>query len=310
MRPVSATPEGWTALPTDGMRKAAFVVQDGDRKVEITAIDLPASAATMLPNVNRWRQQLQLDPMSDDELATSMEAIKVAGIPSAYIELLGPEQPEPRQAILGVVALRKGVAWFFKLSGDAGLALREKQRFQDYVTSVKFEIGGPERPPTAPHGTTPPTTAGAGSSPVIKYETPPGWMPGEVSNMRKAAFTVKDGEQSVTITAIDLPAAAGDVLANVNRWRRQVQLAAVTQDELEMTPIQVAGADGHYVEMMGPEDAKPRLATLAVMFVRADEAWFFKLSGDADLALREKEHFAAFVKSVSFVDGDGNTNDK
>ncbi len=132
------TPEGWTSGKAGGMRKAAFVVQDGERKVDITAIDLAASAGTLLPNVNRWREQIQLGEITQTELDEAASPISVAGVAGQYVELVGPEDADPRQAILGVVAIRGGQAWFFKLWGDADLALREKERFQAFVESIKF----------------------------------------------------------------------------------------------------------------------------------------------------------------------------
>ena len=51
--------------------------------------------------------------------------------------------------------------------------------------------------------------------------------------MRKAAFEIEDGEQRVEMTVIDLSVRAGGLLPNVNRWRGQIQLEKVTQEELD-----------------------------------------------------------------------------
>lgn len=137
----------------------------------------------------------------------------------------------------------------------------------------------------------------------LAYDVPEGWTTGGIGVMRKAAFVVQDGERKVEITAIDLAAAAGALLPNVNRWRGQIELADFTQAELDevVVPIQVAGVEGHYVELLGPEETDPRRAILGVVAIRGQKAWFFKLSGDAELALREKERFQSFVKSVEFT---------
>jgi hypothetical protein len=121
--------------------------------------------------------------------------------------------------------------------------------------------------------------------------------------MRKASFTVKDGSQELLITAIDLSARAGQLLPNVNRWRGQIQLDETTDEELKetATPFQVSGVDGHYVELLGPKDAERREAILGVVVMHEGKAWFFKMTGDAELALREKDRFQGFVKSVRFV---------
>ena len=60
---------------------------------------------------------------------------------------------------------------------------------------------------------------------------------------------------------------------------------------------------------MGPEDAERRLAILRVVAAHDGMTWLFNMTGDADLALREKERFQAFVRSVKFSMADGAQND-
>ena len=121
--------------------------------------------------------------------------------------------------------------------------------------------------------------------------------------MGRAAFHVAEGDQKVEITVIELAGSVETLLPNVNRWRRQIQLGEITQAELEKTvkPIQVAGMEGHYVELLGPEDAQPRLAALRVVASHEGRTWMFSMTGDADLVLREKERFQGFVRSARFA---------
>jgi hypothetical protein len=55
---------------------------------------------------------------------------------------------------------------------------------------------------------------------------------------------------------------------------------------------------------VGPEDAKPRLAMLIVLVNHEGKSWMFRMTGDADLALREKEGFHGFLKSFKLPTGD------
>lgn len=307
------TPEGWETGQVGGMRKAAFVVRDGERKVEITAIDLSARAGELLPNVNRWREQIKLAKITQDELNQTAQPIQVAGVDGHYVELMGSGEADKRQAILAVVAIHGGKSWFFKLWGDPDLALREKERFQQFVKSVRFTTpqhagsGAPHGGSSLPHGGAAP--AGAVKS-SLTYDAPDGWMPGKASRLRKASFVVENDGKKVEITAIDLAAGGGALLPNVNLWRRQIQLEKITQDELDQIafPFQVAGMDGDFVELLGPDDANPRQAILGVVVNRQGRTWFFKLWGDAELALREKDRFQEFVKSVRFGEAGGAEN--
>ncbi len=133
-----ATPEGWTALTVSGMRRAAFEVVDGERKLEITVIHLPQSGGERLANVNRWRNQIGLGDTTAEQLASDLQDIRLAETTGDYVELFGPEQATPREAILVALVDVAGKTWFFKLKGDAELAARERMRFQSLIRSAKF----------------------------------------------------------------------------------------------------------------------------------------------------------------------------
>ena len=141
----------------------------------------------------------------------------------------------------------------------------------------------------------------------LEYEKPDGWIEGQVGGMRKGAFTVTDCDQQAEITVIDLSGSAGDLLANVNRWRGQIQLEPMTQTQLDETTekITIDQSTGDYVELIGPEDADPREAILGAILTDSNRTWFFKLKGPAELAEREKEHFRSFVQSANFDSANG-----
>jgi len=143
------------------------------------------------------------------------------------------------------------------------------------------------------------SAAGSGS---LTYDVPEGWQESEAGGMRKAAFVVNDGEQSVEITVITLPGGAGGLLANVNRWRGQIKLPDTTVEELtkQSQQIDVGDSQGLFVELIGPDTEEKPETILGVILMKADMNWFFKLKGDSALAAREKESFEAFVKSVRF----------
>lgn len=134
-----ATPDGWVQGKAGGMRKAAFYVEDGGHRVDVTVIDLAATAGELLPNVNRWRQQLQLGALTEEQLKKTVQRVEIAGVEGHYVELIGPKGPASGKAILAAVAIVGDKAWFFKLWGDADSALRQKDRFMDFIKSVKFQ---------------------------------------------------------------------------------------------------------------------------------------------------------------------------
>jgi len=150
------------------------------------------------------------------------------------------------------------------------------------------------------------------ASTALRYDTPEGWTLGTVSQMRKAAFEVKDGTQRVEITAIDLPEGAGTLLSNVNRWRKQIELEEITEDDLERqkTIISAGTLSGTYVTMEGPATAERPESIFGVVMLHAGKNWFFKLKGDSELAARERERFESFVRSVRFEMAAGDSDGK
>ena len=80
---------------------------------------------------------------------------------------------------------------------------------------------------------------------------------GGIQIRRQAAFEVKNGDQSVEITATRMPGDASTLLLNVNRWRGQIQLAPASEAELaaDSEKIDIDGASGTYVQLIGAKDA-------------------------------------------------------
>jgi hypothetical protein len=133
------TPPSWTPGKADGMREAAFEVHKDSRRAEITVIALPASSSDLLANVNRWREQVRLDPITPAELAGQREDFAVGGETGHRVKLLGPPNVQPREGILGVICTHGDQTWFFKMKGDAELVEGEQDRFDAFVRNVRFD---------------------------------------------------------------------------------------------------------------------------------------------------------------------------
>ncbi|MEO8499176.1 MAG: hypothetical protein ABI614_29275 [Planctomycetota bacterium] len=114
-------------------REAAFVVNEDNRSAEITVTALGAAAGDILPNVNRWRGQIGLEPVTAEQLAKEAKQVDMNGVEGEYFRLIGPQQ-----AILGVIAVHGGKSWFVKLQGDHDLAVKLQEQFETFVSSIKF----------------------------------------------------------------------------------------------------------------------------------------------------------------------------
>ncbi|MBT6157342.1 MAG: hypothetical protein HOL01_03320 [Planctomycetaceae bacterium] len=264
--PQWTAPSGWSPQGKKGLRLETFHVGTHQPPLEMTVIPLGTMTGggdgAILENLNRWRSQLRLKPITGETLTENIERVKLAKGAEAIVMDLTGEVP---------TSSREGHPPF---------------------------AGGPMANRGNPGAATvpgrPAANTGAGSSP-ISYNTPEGWTEGEKSALRLAAFNVSDGEKTALITVFRFPPSG--VLANVNRWRGQIGLAAMTQADLdkELKSITVDGNEGHLAELVGETQT-----ILAVIVERAGSAWFFKLQGDVELAASEKGRFEAFVKSVKF----------
>ena len=125
------------------MRKAAFAVEDGSRSVAITVVVTEgAMAADIAANVNRWRGQFGLPAADAKDISAIVNPIQIGGTAGSYVEIIGPKDPGPQQAVYGAIAPRSGKVWSITMRGDAELAARERQRFEAFVKSIQFGDGG------------------------------------------------------------------------------------------------------------------------------------------------------------------------
>ncbi|GIW95213.1 MAG: hypothetical protein KatS3mg110_3254 [Pirellulaceae bacterium] len=120
---------------------------------------------------------------------------------------------EPARLMAAVVR-RDGAVWFFKMVASPELAEQHEQGLRQIVQSVTFDAEG------NPHWT-----------------LPEGWSENAGDAIRYRTL-VSSGElgRSVEVSVTRLPATGGDwdayLLANVNRWRGQIGLPALSALEL------------------------------------------------------------------------------
>lgn len=126
-------PEGWRESPGNSMRLVSLAVDHESGESEISVIRLPGGG-DVLPNINRWRGQVKLDPVNAEELKVSLEEIKVDGQAGQFTFLEGPEQ-----SILVAIVEVDGVKWFYKMLGPTPAVQAEQVHFREFLKSVKIK---------------------------------------------------------------------------------------------------------------------------------------------------------------------------
>lgn len=125
-------PEGWTRSAGNAMRLVSLEATTASGKVDISVTLLPGGG-DLLSNVNRWRQQVKLDPVEEAELKKSLEELAVDGRKSSYMLVAGSEQ-----AILAAIVPEGDAKWFFKMQGPKQAVEAEQDHFRQFLQSVKF----------------------------------------------------------------------------------------------------------------------------------------------------------------------------
>lgn len=131
------------------------------------------------------------------------------------------------------------------------------------------------------------------------YETPVNWEERTPSGIRKAelAFSNDTGAAEITVTVF--PGDVGGLLANVNRWRGQVGLAAITAQELPdyTNNCSISNHSGTYVRLEGETRS-----IFGGLLPFHGKTWFFKMSGDTVTVLAQENALQAFLNSVRLED--------
>lgn len=146
---------------------------------------------------------------------------------------------------------------------------------------------GEEMAPEAPHA-------------ELAWKIPAGWKEQPPSSMRVGSFLFRaDNDQSADISVVPLSGEAGGLLANVNRWRGQINLGPVTEEELAKSAqkIQPSGR-----EMILVDFANQGKRVTAAVHTRGERTWFFKMMGEETAVGQAKPSFLQFLKSLKFHD--------
>lgn len=126
-------PDGWTDVPPSAMRYASFAAGTGENKVDVSIVTFSGEGGGDADNVNRWRQQVGLPPMTPADVATQIEPLKTDGAAFSIVDMAGPAA-----RTLAAWTRREGQVWFFKATGPSGAVEKEKPNFVKFVQSVRF----------------------------------------------------------------------------------------------------------------------------------------------------------------------------
>ncbi|HMJ06523.1 MAG TPA: hypothetical protein VK474_09740 [Chthoniobacterales bacterium] len=306
-----SAPAGWEEKPASGFRKGSFLVRSSDGKsADVSIISFPEAAGGVLANVNRWREQLKLPPITNEtEAGTPLPANghDILFVDVASAEAITPDGSKSR--ILGGILSLPGETWFFKMMGADGLVAAQRDAFKQFLQSVHLDSAAETHAPMKTNAggstnePTPPLLETTGGPP-LQFTLPPGWKEKPLTPMRVASFNVSAANgKEVDVSVVSLAGMAGGNLANVNRWRDQVKLPPIDESALQQAAEHV-NANGHdylLVDLasagpVGEKNEKQRI--LAAILDGGERAWFIKMIGEDEAVASQKDGFIDFLRSL------------
>ena len=130
----------------------------------------------------------------------------------------------------------------------------------------------------------------------ISWDIPEHWETLPPGGMRMAGFSVTEGDAQVEITVVSI-SGGGDPLANLNRWRKQLKLPEVTEENMDpnLSTINTGLGLMTQVKLLNADKTEGmRVAILKYSSVKI----FFKMTGTATLVDKESSNFELFLTSL------------
>ncbi len=303
-------PPGWAEVPASQMRVASFsVTNTAGPAADVGIIPLPAGE-NELALVNMWRSQLQLPPTDH---ADSVD-ITVGSDPAKLYEFVstGPVL-DGKYVQRNLVAMQTHgtMSWFFKITGEDAFVASQKDVFLQFLKSFTFNDSAPAPDATAsamsalPSAPAAPDAAATDAAASI-WTVPAGWQSVPPSQFLLAQYSIQSNGAQADVNISQMAGEGGGLLANVNRWRRQLGLPLVDQEadlSTLVAPLTVPGAQAQMVDFNGTSTKTGQSARLiGVVLPMNGQTWFYKLMGDPGLVAAQKDAFVKFIQSAHYPD--------
>ena len=135
-------PETWHAsIPANtaaaSVRAGSFSIMAGDgRSADMSITTFPGDVGGDLANINRWRGQLKLEPITVSELSSVVTTLNVPAGEFLFTDISGDTA-----RTLGAWFKQPGQnrTWFFKLTGETALVGEQRETFLAFLKTITFD---------------------------------------------------------------------------------------------------------------------------------------------------------------------------
>jgi hypothetical protein len=139
-KPSWQVPSGWAEVPAGQFLVAKFSITGADNAQAAVNVSMSAGEGGGLAgNINRWRGQLGLNQLSDEEVSKLVAPIDTPAGKAMLVDMTGSDPRSGQKArLVGAVVPQSGRTWFYKLMGNEQVVAREKDAFSKFVSATKY----------------------------------------------------------------------------------------------------------------------------------------------------------------------------
>lgn len=129
-------PDGWSEVAPSSMKVLSLMCgEPPEQTVECSVSVFPGDVGGRLANINRWRRQVGLGPLSAEAVDGFVEAVTISEMEGWQVDFTGPGGTN---RVVVAVLFHNGQSWFFKLMGPDAAVAEEKAAFGEFLQSVRF----------------------------------------------------------------------------------------------------------------------------------------------------------------------------
>jgi hypothetical protein len=127
-------PEGWIEQKASSVRLGSFLVKGPNgSQADISVVPLSGEAGGDLSNINRWRGQIQLEPISASDFPNQSQTISAAGKKMVYVNMANQNK-----RLIAAIYHSPEKTWFFKMTGDDAVVQAQESAFRQFLKSMTF----------------------------------------------------------------------------------------------------------------------------------------------------------------------------
>ncbi len=258
-KPVWELPEGWRADGPRPFRHETLLIEQPGPPLELAISNLNVNQDLVM-NVNRWRDQMSLPPISKAELDQQLKPLQSHVSQAWLFEALGKK--------------KDGAGGMMSMGGlpttQPSIQPADNPPATPAVPEVQYEI---------PDGWEPAHTSSIVPVRLVKKK-----------DDQSAQMTISRLLASANHWEPNVKQWAGQV--DVLDWTTE-------QFDERTETFEVGGITGQIIRLFPDDEQKPN-AIIAGMVKQNDNAWFVKLIGDKALVAESEDMFLEFLKSIKF----------